>query len=53
MDILKLIICNIILLTVVAAIMLVCSVWNARVFIAYVAVVAIALAIAACIWPYD
>lgn len=37
MEILKLIICNIILLGFIAAIMLVCDAWDTRIFIAYVA----------------
>lgn len=48
MEILKLIICTIILLGLVAAIMMVCGAWSGRIFIAYVAVAAIA--IVACIW---
>lgn len=51
MEILKLIICTTILLGLVAAIMLVCDAWSDRIFIAYVAVAAIA--IVACIWLYD
>lgn len=51
MEILKLIICTTILLGFVAAIMMVCDAWNGRIFIAYVAVTAIA--IVACIWLYD
>lgn len=37
MEILKLVICTIILLGFVAAIMVVCDAWDTRVFIAYVA----------------
>lgn len=37
MDMLKLIICTIILLGFVAAIMVVCDAWDTRVFLAYVA----------------
>lgn len=37
MEILKLIICTIILLGFVAAIMVVCNAWDTRVFLAYVA----------------
>lgn len=37
MEILKLIICNTILLGFVAAIMVVCDAWDTRVFLAYVA----------------
>ena len=37
MEILKLAICTIILLGFVAAIMVVCDAWNARIFLAYVA----------------
>lgn len=51
MEILKLIICTTILLGLVAAIMMVCDAWSDRIFIAYVAVAAIA--IVACIWLYD
>lgn len=51
MDILKLIVCTIILLAFVATIMLVCNAWNDRIFIAYVAIAA--MAIAACIWLFD
>lgn len=51
MEILKLIICTTILLGLVAAIMLVYNAWSDRIFIAYVAVAA--LAIVACIWLYD
>lgn len=51
MEILKLIICTIILLGLVAAIMLVYDVWSGRIFIAYVAIAA--LAIVACIWLHD
>lgn len=51
MEILKLVICTTILLGFVAAIMWVCDAWNDRIFIAYVAVAA--LAIVACIWLYD
>lgn len=48
MEILKPVICTIILLGFVAAIMMVCDAWSDRIFIAYVAVAAIA--IVACIW---
>lgn len=51
MEILKLVICTIILLGFVAAIMVVCDAWNDRIFITYVAVAAIV--IMACIWLYD
>lgn len=51
MDILKLIVCTIILLAFVAAIMWVCDAWNDRVFTTYVATAVIA--IVACIWLYD
>lgn len=51
MEILKLIVCTIILLAFVATIMWVCNAWNDRIFIAYVAVASIA--IVACIWLYD
>lgn len=37
MEILKLIVCTIILLEFVAAIMVACNAWDTRVFIAYVA----------------
>ena len=42
MDILKLIVCTIILLAFVAAIMWVCGAWDTRVFIAYVATAIVA-----------
>lgn len=42
MGILKLVICTIILLGFVAAIMVVCGAWDARVFIAYVATAIVA-----------
>lgn len=42
MEILKLIICTIILLGFVAAIMVVCDAWDTRVFIVYVATAIIA-----------
>ena len=42
MEILKLVICTIILLGIVATIMIVCGAWNTRVFIAYVATAIIA-----------
>ena len=42
METLKLIICTLILLGIVAAIMLVCDAWNTRVFIAYVATAIVA-----------
>lgn len=51
MEILKLVICTIILLAFVAAIMRVYNVWNDRIFIMYVAVAA--MAIVACIWLHD
>lgn len=51
MDILKLIVCIIILLGFIAAIMWVCDAWNDRMFIAYVATAAIT--VAACIWLCD
>lgn len=51
MEILKLIICTTIMLGLVAAMMLVYDAWSNRIFIAYVAVAA--LAIVACIWLYD
>ena len=51
MDILKIIVCTIILLAFVAAIMWVCDVWDTRIFIAYVAVAA--MAVVACIWLDD
>lgn len=51
MEILKLIICTTILLGLVAAIMMVCDAWSDRIFIAYVAIAA--LAIVACIWLYN
>ena len=51
MDILKLIGCTIILLAFVAAIMGACDAWNDRIFIAYAAVAA--MAIAACIWLFE
>lgn len=51
MEILKLIICAIIMLAFVAAIMWGCNAWNDRIFIAYVAVTAVA--IVACIWLSD
>lgn len=51
MKILKLIICTTILLGLVAAIMLVCNAWNARIFTTYVAVAI--LTIAACIWSHN
>lgn len=51
MDILKLIVCTIILLAFVAAIMWGCNAWNDRIFIMYVAVAA--MAIVACIWLDD
>lgn len=50
MDILKLIVCTIILLAFVAAIMWVYNAWNDRIFIAYVAIAA--MAIVAC-WLSD
>lgn len=51
MDILKLIVCTIIMLAFVAAIMWVCDAWNDRIFIAYAAVAA--MAIVACIWLFE
>lgn len=51
MDILKLIVCTIILLAFVAAIMWGCNAWNDRIFIIYVAVAA--MAIVACMWLFD
>lgn len=51
MDILKLIACTTIMLAFVAAIMWVCDAWNDRIFIAYAAVAA--MAIAACTWLFD
>lgn len=42
MEILKLIICTIILLGFVAAIMVICGAWDTRVFIAYVATTIVA-----------
>lgn len=51
MDILKLIVGTTILLAFVAAIMWVCDAWNDRIFIAYVAVAA--MAVVACIWLDD
>lgn len=51
MEILKLIVCIIILLAFVAAIMWACNAWNDRIFIIYVAVAA--MAIAACTWLFD
>lgn len=42
MEILKLIICNTVLLGFVAAIMVVCDAWDTRVFIVYVAVAIVA-----------
>lgn len=42
MDMLKLIVCTIILLGFVAAIMWVCGAWDTRVFIAYVATAIVA-----------
>lgn len=51
MDILKLIVCTIILLAFVAAIMWGCDAWNGRIFAIYVAVAA--MAIVACIWLFD
>lgn len=52
MDILKLIVCTIILLAFVAAIMWVCDAWNGRIFIAYVAVTAITI-VSCSIWLSD
>lgn len=42
MDILKLIVCTIILLGFVATIMVVCNSWDTRVFLAYVATAIVA-----------
>nr|DAN24286.1 MAG TPA: hypothetical protein [Caudoviricetes sp.] len=42
MEILKLIVCTLILLGFVATIMVVCNAWNTRIFIAYVAVTILA-----------
>lgn len=42
MDILKLIVCTIILLAFVATIMVVCNLWDTRIFIAYVATAIVA-----------
>lgn len=50
MEILKLIICNIILLAFVAVIMWCCNAWNDRIFIIYMAVVAITIVV---IWLSD
>lgn len=50
MEILKLVVCTTILLALVAAIMIVCDAWSDRVFLAYVAIAA--LAIVACVWLY-
>ena len=50
MEILKLIVCTIILLAFVAAIMWSCNAWNDRIFIAYVAVAAITIVV---IWLSD
>lgn len=43
MEILKLIVCTIILLAFTAAIMWVCNAWNYRIFILYVAVAAVTI----------
>lgn len=51
MEILKLVICTIILLALVAAIMIVYDAWSDRVFLAYVAVAV--MAIIACVWLYN
>ena len=51
MDILKLIVCTIVLLAFVAAIMVICDAWNDRIFIAYAAVAA--MAIVACTRLFD
>lgn len=51
MDILKLIVCTIIMLAFVSAIMWGCNAWNDRIFIIYVAMAA--MAIVACIWLFD
>lgn len=50
-QILKFIVCTILLLALVAAILIVCDAWSDRVFLAYVAIAA--LAMIACIWLYD
>lgn len=50
-EILKLIVCTTLLLALVAAILIVCDAWSDRVFLAYVAIAA--LAMIACIWLYD
>jgi hypothetical protein len=42
MEILKLIICTIILLGFVAAIMVICGAWDTRIFLAYVAMTIVA-----------
>lgn len=42
METLKLIVCNLILLGVVATIMVVCGAWDTRVFLAYVATAIVA-----------
>lgn len=51
MEIIKLIVCTIILLELVAAIMLVCDAWSDCIFTACAAVAV--LVIVACIWLYD
>lgn len=51
METIKLIVCTIIMLSFVAAIMWFCDAWNDRIFIAYAAVAA--MAIAACIWLFE
>lgn len=51
MEMLKLIVCTIILLAFVAVIMWVCNAWNYRVFILYVAVAAVTIVF--CIWLDD
>lgn len=43
MEILKLIVCTIILLAFTAAIMWVCNAWNSRIFVLYVATAAVAI----------
>lgn len=48
MEILKLIVCTIILLAFTAAIMWVSNAWNDRIFIAYVATAIVAIVF--CIW---
>lgn len=50
-EILKLIVCTTLLLALVAAILIVCDAWSDRVFLAYVAIAALAMIV--CIWLYD